>query len=210
MEALIIRHLVDFEEAFRCAYKLDDEIWEELGNAARKWAEEKGWDFDIDLEEDEFWTAPKSWKLPKESTENTEQDYLAYFEFDGAPDDDWEASNPNVDYLAVTRLCRATKRGMLGFRWKPSYFTEGNKVAWRKFMEKPAERIAQDTGLTYENKSGRFYLQTIVDLETLAKAIEDDAIEDALIPIRSTLDSLAAAVPTLTELLLQAKKQFKK
>jgi hypothetical protein len=77
-------------------------------------------------------------------------------------------------------------------------------------MEKPAERIAQDTGLTYENKSGRFYLQTIVDLETLAKAIEDDAIEDALIPIRSTLDSLAAAVPTLTELLLQAKKQFKK
>jgi hypothetical protein len=99
---------------------------------------------------------------------------------------------------------------MLGFRWRPEYFSYGNKVAWRRFVEKSAEKIVQETGLSYENKAGHFYLPIRVDLETLSKAVEEDAIEDALTPIRSTLDGLAAAVPTLTQFLMQAKKQFKK
>lgn len=210
IDALIIRHLADFEDAFRCAYNLDNEIWKAVGDTARKWAQEKGWAFEFDFEKDEFWTAPESWRLAKRQTEDSEEKWLAYFEFDAGPDDDFDEDNPQLDYLYVTRLCQATKRGMVGFRWCPQYFSEGNKVAWRKFVDTSAEKIAQETGLSYENKSGRFYLPTRVDSETLSKAVEEDAIEDALAPIRSTLDGLAAAVPTLTQLLERAKKQFKK
>jgi hypothetical protein len=209
MDALIIRHLEDFEDAYRCAYKLDNEIWKLLGAAAQKWAEDKGWDFGFDFEKDEFWTAPQGWKLPRRS--EGEQDWLAYFEFDAGPDDDWGDGSAEFDLLAVTRLCQATKRGKVGFRWRSDYFAAGNKVAWRGFVNKSAEQIAQKTGLTYENKSGRFYLPMTVDIETLAKAVEEDAIDDALFaPTKSALDGLAAAEPMLTQLLTEAKKEFKK
>jgi hypothetical protein len=189
---------------------LDEEIWNALGATAQRWAQEKEWEFGFNPASDEFWTAPQHWKLPKKSTEDSEQEWLAYFEFDAGPDDDFNSDNPQLDLLSVTRLCQATKRGMLGFRWRPDYFTDSNKVAWRRFAEKSAEGIARTTGLSYENKRGRFYLSTRVDLETLAKAVEDDAIEDALVPVRSTLDGLAGAVPALTQLLMQAKKQLQK
>jgi hypothetical protein len=47
--------------------------------------------------------------------------------------------------------------------------------------------------------------------DSLANAVEQDAIDDAVLdPIRKALDALAKAEPVLTELLMQAQKHFRK
>jgi hypothetical protein len=194
MDGLIVRHLVDLEEAGKRATDLDGEVFKVLKITAEKWAVKEGWQGKFDIDTDEFWLAPLKWKL----SGKPEEDWLAYFEFNagaGAGDDD--------AYFKMTRLCGEMNL-KFGFQWKSDHFPAGRKAAWRKFVNDAAEEIISKTGFEHE-KNGSFFLTVTIEAETLANAIEQDAIEDALGPFTTALDNLARSEPAFTDLLEAAK-----
>jgi hypothetical protein len=198
MDALIIRHLADIEEAGKRAYLLDDEILKILGKAAENWTK-SDWEGKYDIE-DEFSLCPLKWKRSEEDKE----DWLAYFQFDVGADDDL---NDDADFFKLTRLCQA-RNGKYGFRWRSDHYAEGRKVAWRNFIRDRAEEVVRETGFEHE-KDGTFFLTVTLNAESLAKAIEQDAIEDVISPFKSALDALARTEPAFTRLLEAAEIHFK-
>jgi hypothetical protein len=207
IDALIIRHLADLDEATKCANKLDIEIWEELGKIAEKWKDDKEWEarYSIDF----LWFAPQSWNLDKQPEKDSEGNWWAYFDFDAGANDDWDENNYDLDVYFTTRLCNISN-GKFGLRWRSDYYSEGNLVRWRKFTGAAAEDVIRQTGFGYEKETGGFYLPVKIDLETLAKAIEENAMEDAMKPFRTALDTLVNAEKVFTKLLIAAKKEFQK
>lgn len=206
IDGLIIRHLADIEAAGRRAYDLDTEVFKVLGKTAEKWAIKAAWQGNYDIDGDGFWLNPPKWKLSAE-TEEDKEDWLAYFDFNvGADDDLGVDSTMTHDFFKLTRLCQA-RNGKFGFRWISDRYAEGRKIAWRNFIRTSAEGVVRDTGFEVE-KNGTFFLSVTLDSDNLAKAIEQDAIEDALTPFALALDNLARAEPTFTRLLETAKTQF--
>jgi len=197
MDGLIVRHLVDIEEAGKRAFVLDAEVFKALAKTAEKWTAKTAWEGDSNIDEDNLWLAPLKWKLAGE-TEEGEADWLADFHFSAGGDDD--------DFFKLTRLCQA-RNGKFGFRWKSDHYGDGRRVAWRNFIRDNAEDIIRETGFEYE-KNGTFFPTVTLNAEALANAIEQDAIEDALGPFETALDNLTRTEPTFTRLLEAAKTHF--
>lgn len=206
IDGLIIRHLVDIEEAGHRAFDLEAQVFKALGIAAEKWATKTAWEGEFDIDEDNFWLGPLKWKLDAE-IEGQESDWLAFFYFGVGADDDPNGDSATNDYLKLTRLCQA-RNGKFGFRWKSDHFAEGRRVAWRNFIRENTEDIIRETGFEHEEKDGTFFLTVTLNADTLANAIEQDAIEDALGPFETALDKLIRAEPAFTRLLERAEPKF--
>ena len=61
-------------------------------------------------------------------------------------------------------------------------------------MIKDVAPFTQATAFTAEEK-GSFYMPLKLDVATLAAAVRDESIEDALGPVRQALDNIIAAKP---------------
>ncbi|MGE3740995.1 MAG: hypothetical protein AB7I59_16005, partial [Geminicoccaceae bacterium] len=78
---------------------------------------------------------------------------------------------------------------------------------WKRFAPPYIESIRQ-TGFSYEDDKGCFFLPVRIEAKELARAIENDAIEDALTPLRAALDRCREAKPDFDKLIGAAKKHF--
>jgi len=96
IDALIIRHLADIEAAGRRGFELDTEVFKVLGKTAEKWANKVNWQGNFDIEGDGFWLNPPDWKLSGK-TEEDDESWLGYFDFDVGADDDLEANDDKGD-----------------------------------------------------------------------------------------------------------------
>lgn len=207
MDGLIVRHLVDIEEAGKRAYALDFEVFKVLGKTAEKWATKAAWQGSFDIDGEGFWLNPPDWKLPAK-TDGDEEVWLAYFDFNVAAGDDLNGdSTTTLDFFKLTRLCQA-RNGRFGFRWKSDHYAEGQRVPWRNFIRDNAQDIIRETGFEHEEKEGTFFLTVTVNAETLASAIEQDAIGDALGPFETALNNLTRAEAAFTRLLKLAEPKF--
>ena len=92
----------------------------------------------------------------------------------------------------------STSNGKLGFQWKSDHYSEGRRVAWRNFIRDAAGNVIREMGFELE-KNGTFFLTVTLDAESLASAMDQDAIEDALLPFEKALDNVARAEPAFTE-----------
>jgi hypothetical protein len=137
-----------------------------------------------------------------------ERGYFAYFSFNGGPDDDLKTDEKMTnDFFKLTRLCQA-RNGKFGFQWRSEHYTEGKRALWRNFIRDRVEEVIRETGFDHE-RDGTFFLPVKLDAESVANAIEQDAIEDALGPFRAALEKLHQSEPAFTRILEAAKLHFK-
>ncbi|NIJ43485.1 hypothetical protein FHS78_003800 [Parvibaculum indicum] len=200
IDALIVRHLGDLDMAASyLANELEPRVASAMNSMAEKWAKKRRWrgQYSWSVGEDDYlWLAPQSWAVP-----DSDNDVYLSFCLWGEERDDFTGKKGH-DYFWLTRLLRAGQ-GKLGFlvECETQYF--GGKAQWKKFVRTYVEKLRAE-GFVFMEGSGGFFRPLVVDAETMAKAIEANAIEDALGPFVNALDDLKAAQPAFDELLQDA------
>jgi predicted RNase H-like HicB family nuclease len=206
MDALIVRHLSDIDTAAkRLSYSLEAQVGKAIDGIVEAWAEKNGWNGTFEWDQNELSVVPPEWKYRENGAD--EDSRSAWFYLYAGQGDDFDSTN-DLDYFWLTRLC-GSGRGELGFWWeyeKGSIAPKGRK--WKQFVRPYIER-ARETGFTYDEESGLFFIPVRVEPEFLAQAIENESIEDALQPIEMALEACIAAKPVFDEILDAARAQFK-
>jgi hypothetical protein len=105
------------------------------------------------------------------------------------------------DYYGLPYLCQAGV-GRLGFTFSQEVLKQG---AWKRFLREHTQ-ILQRLPFTLKRDSTLF-LPVHVPAEKLATALREEAIVDALEPIRSALETLKAAKDKLDMLLGAAERR---
>jgi hypothetical protein len=209
LDALIVRNLRDLDVATKRLWcDIQSRIGKTIDGIAESWAEKHKWKGKFEWDS-ELWLAPPEWKSPDSGDEDS---WLGYFELDAGFGDDFDFDAENgLDVYWLTRLCGAG-HGMMCFRWVYGDGLGAKKPKWKKFVNDAAgnwvERVRK-VGFTYDEGSGLFFIPVRAEAETLATAIEEDAIESALeLPFQQALDKLLAAKPEFDAMLERAKKDF--
>lgn len=209
LDALIIRNLSDLDTAAKRLYDdIQIRIAKAIDDIVESWTKKCSWVTTSTFHKDEIiYIAPPEWKSPDPQDADN---WLAWFAFEPGSGDNigGDDATSYFDTFWLTRLC-GVGHGMLCFRWHYGAEALGvTKPKWKKFVQVHIQRIVEKTGFTYEDSTGCFFNPLRVDSEKLAVAIEEDAAEDALQPIRDALDQLLAATPEFDALLKDAKKHF--
>ncbi|MBD2745798.1 hypothetical protein IC232_03715 [Microvirga sp. BT688] len=206
MDALIVRHLSDIDAAARrLSYELEAKVGKAIDVLIEEWAEKSGWEGSFSWDQVDLYFYPKEWEYTEEGSDEPSQ--YGYFYLYSGPGDNFD-DNAQVDYFWLTRLCGAG-RGELAFWWeyeKGTVAPKGKK--WKQFVNPYIERL-KAAGFNYHEDDGIFYRPVRVDAESLAKAVENESIEDALKPIEAALEACLAAQPIFDEILTAAKSHFK-
>jgi len=178
LDRLIIEHIADLDEGAKRLQLLQTKVAEAIDTLVQDWAEDKGW-----IAGDGTWNddgdagvCPPSWRPDGET-------WLAWFnlEYAGSDDGDWSEEK---DYYWLTRLC-GEGRGQVGFRF---YQEEFGKTPWKKFLSQKAE-VVSGTRFVMDDLPSLF-LPFKIDKQTLAGAVENETIRDALAPMTEALDHI--------------------
>jgi hypothetical protein len=203
IDALIVRNVLDVERAYdRLNNNIQPKVGKEIDNIIESWASENDWwyselSFDGDFPE----VAPASWRIS--DAESSEDKFIARFNANtndvGAKDGSWSW---------LTQLC-GLGSAPYGFRWVCDFAELGtNKSGWKKFLGRiNAPAAVKGFGFEYQDKSGAFFLPFIIDKEALAKAIEENNIEDALEPVRAALKTILDSWSVFDGFIKEFKKQ---
>jgi hypothetical protein len=177
LDALIVRHLIDLEDACeRLTNELDKEIFIEIDHVIREWArsEDRKWFFKETTEDTFAWMAPEEWRTPDA---DAEQKFRCRFKLDTTD------NAPGTEFY-LTSICDL-RGGPFGICWACDH--DGiNMKTWKKFLQ-PEIPAIENLGFRYQEKSGTFFVPIIISQNGLAEAIEGDNIEDALAPVLDAL-----------------------
>jgi len=210
LDALIVRNLRDLDlAAKRLYYDVETRVGKAIDGVTESWVNKHAWEGEFEWGDHEYnlWLAPPSWK----SSDSTEEDpWLGYFCLYTGFGDDFE-DEAKLDGFWLTRLC-GVGVGIICIRWTYGDGLGAKKSKWKRFINDAAgnwiERVRK-AGFTYDEGSGFFLMPVRVEAETLAAAIEEDAVESALEPpFQQALDKLLAAKPEFDAMLEAAKKYF--
>jgi hypothetical protein len=210
LDALIVRNLRDLDVATKRLWcDIESRMSKAIDEITENWAREHEWEGEFEWNKPEYdvWLAPPTWK----ASASTDEWLGSFYFYAGFGDDfDFEEDN-NLDVYWLTRLCHAG-RGILCFRWTYDDGLGATKTKWKRFVNDAAgdwvNRIRK-VGFTYDEGTGLFFMPVRVEAETLAAAIEEDAVEGALKPsFQQALDKLLAAQPEFNAMLEGAKTYF--
>jgi hypothetical protein len=186
IDALLVRNLLDLERASnRMTGEIEPKVGELIDKIITTWADEQtDWFVDIGFNDGYTEIAPESWRIP--DSERSENKFLAEFRTDA--NDVSQNENSWTSHFWLAQLCGLSD-GPVGFRWVCDFAALGtNKSGWKRFLSKiDAPAAAKGFGFEYQDKSGTFFLPFSIDKELLAKAIEENNIEDSLEPVRAAL-----------------------
>ena len=134
-----------------------------------EWISRNGWDGECELArgENKLWLAPSEWKFD-------EDNHFLYFNFGAS----WSEI---LDYVNIISLTESGER-------QAGLWLDYDTIKVRPFNKLFKEYIGEHPGLPLTGKD--FFLPVSLDREELAKALEEGAIEEALDPLRATLDRL--------------------
>lgn len=205
MDALIIRHLADIDAATkRLYYNIQEQVGKAIDDVTESWTKQNEWEGLFNWDQEHLIVYPRQWTYAEPGSDKNHR--LAWFELDAGQGDDL-VNDDRLDYFWLTRLCRAG-RGELALWWK---YEKGKfaltRPKWKQFVRPYIEKVLA-TGFTYDESRGLFFLPVRVELQSLAQAIETEAIEDALQSIDLALNACLAAKPIFDEILSTAKAQF--
>jgi hypothetical protein len=207
LDALIVRNLSDLDAAARrLRYDIQARVGKAIDEIAEAWTKKHSWDGVFGFDKDTLKVAPRQWKV---SNNQGDEEWLGWFELEAGLGDDWDSDDAtdSLDFFWLTRLCGAG-RGIVGFRWHCGTEALGTtRPKWKKFIQGQIQRINKKTDFSYED-TGNFFRPIQVETEKLAAAVEGDAIDMALQPIRDALDRLLIAEAEFDAILKSAKKEF--
>ena len=198
IDDLILRHLGDIEAASkRIAKILQPEISKTLNKVVHDWAKPRGWDTGKDFDKSDLWLAPPDWKATGGNKWHC-QFWLGAGEGDD-PNTGWE------DEYWLSQLCGVGGGVPVGIKWEPNF--GARKTQLRRFL---ADYVAELRGLGFQySERGSFFLVPFrIDSTSLAKALEDEALEEAMEPLKKALDQIEPAKSAFDRILVSAKKQF--
>ena len=190
VDALIVENLADLDAAVKHLTRIEGEVFSAIDKLVTRWAKDNGWKSNFNYLEEEAWIAHSSWI----SKDGEDDEFQARLWLDVGIGDTQEGE-PNEDWYYLTRLCGAGV-GQIGFRFSQEIL----KASKYKKMVKDVARLAQATAFTAEEK-GSFYMPIKLDITTLAAAIRNEAIGDALGPVRQALDNVASAKPAFDKII---------
>jgi hypothetical protein len=203
--AVIVRNLAVLDEASSLLqHKMEPEVFAAIDELAKKWVEKRKWRGKFNFLKDELWIAPPNWL----SEPDNDDSVFAWFEFHAGEGDDIGESE-NWAFYWLTRLC-ALRTGELGLRLaleNTKLGITGNKPKWRQFLFSRATPFIEH-GFKVEEREGRLFLPVRVDQGLLAKAYEDESMEEALIPFSEALERIDICLPLVEKLLNDTKEQF--
>jgi len=192
LNALIVSNIRDLDAA---AYHLTNSLQPEIARALDEVADplrtEAGWDGEADWNNDGIWLAPMDWRSPDG---DGPEDHMCTFwlthDFDELE---------QQDTFWLTELV-GEGRAKLGFCWSRENV---NKPRWRKELAKNSALIeeARKLGFSYFEKSGQFFLPVTISAAELARAVAEEAPEQALKPFEDALRKLIAVKPFFDRLL---------
>lgn len=199
MDSLIIRHLLDLENAAaRLHNDLGTRVFERIDNIVQQWIATRvdKWFFKASSDSAYARFAPESWRVA--GSAKKESDYKSFFQFKN-----WEEEQTEFYLTPVCNL----RGGPFGVEWQFKYNESGmNRNAWRKFIQPEIPKF-MSLGFRYQEKNDLFFVQTSLSQEKLAVAIENDAIEDALDPVRQGLKTIEAALEEFDRLIHRANSK---
>ncbi len=197
---LIIENIAMLEEANRLLQgELSKNVFAAIDKTIQTWAKKMDWDgaFEFWTEKD-FYFGPKQWQPSSEQSE----DWIGWFSID--------AVNPDKEEWLTTLL--AARQGEIGFKFTVDYvlFPNVGKRAWRAFASQQNHEHPEieKAGFQFDPREGSWFLPWKIDAKRLAQAYVDDAIEDALGPLREALERIKDVDPTLATLVESAQHQF--
>jgi hypothetical protein len=190
LDALIVANLDDLMAAIAHLEVVDASVWQDLAELATDWARSKKWCIEVDPADTykPFRLGPMSWRISDEG-----QAWRAYYELNTTRKDErlTDTDQPFVTYLTQSGP------GTAAFFFKQKVFNKESE--WKRFLRENA-RLVQGVPLTHE-KIGTFCVPVHVSKESLAAALREEAVTDALHPLRDALEVLGRGVPALTRLL---------
>jgi len=202
IQVLVIRHLKDIDAAAKLLEnEIQGTIFSKIDTCAEEWVAarpDKGWYGRYGWKEKRALAiAPIAWRVS--GSEPKEELFYASFELEGI--------DSEKDYFWLTTLCKQGG-GTMGFSWRFNleHFTI-KKRDWKNFIGPKVDEIRK-LGFTYDNTGGTFFMHFEINSEELAKAYEQDNIEDALQPMRQVLDRLDKARGSFDRLIASATKQL--
>lgn len=180
VDALLIRSLPELNEAALRMGDLSSEIGQAIDAEIAAWIARNGWSGAASyFSDDTTWLAPEEWMV---SADPDERAYLFFQleETDSDPENEW--------HLANFTGCGEQRTG-----FRLYYNTVTRPVFKRLWRE-----LKDTAGLPLLGSD--FFLPIVLDRETLAQAVENDLITDALQPLRDALDRLPQLVSQLEPL----------
>jgi hypothetical protein len=202
VDALIVRNIKELDgAATRVRSELQKQIGQELNTVVESWADKEGWKgvFDWYGEKDDIWVAASDWRG---DDEDDEHDYDFWFMLTLGEGRDFE-DYPDGDQFWLTTLCGAG-RATLGFLSGQDAYKYPKGRRWKAKIEPFVQELVK-LGFSYEDKTGQVFLPVTIEQERLARAIENEDIQEALGPIAVALDHLIQAKPIIDQLRASAK-----
>lgn len=208
LDALIVKNLADLDMAAkRLEHVIEAKIGKSIYKLVHEWAKPRGWIGDFEYRYDDYlWVTAPEWAAKDNPKEK--QGY-AWFTSTAGENDDLDSTSLNRDYFWLTRLCRLGE-GEMGFRWHYNQnLLRPKKREWKDFVVKFVDEIRSHQ-FRFEEGADFFFIGYTVDHANLVKAIEEDAVEDAIQePIRGALDRIEASKPSFDKLVRDARKAFR-
>ncbi|WP_058553363.1 hypothetical protein [Thiohalocapsa sp. ML1] len=193
--ALVIENIAMLEDAMALANgELGEEVFAEIDRVICHWADARGWKGKFSFWDDETSLWATEWVRIGEG----EEQWIAWFELD--------AEDPDEDTW-LTRLLGA-RRGRIGFAFHADL--GAGKPAWKRFAREfhQAHPEIEKSGFEYNDKDGSWFLPFKVQAKALAEAYANDALDDAMEPLRDALERVGSVYPTFAELVEAGKRKF--
>jgi hypothetical protein len=195
--ALVIENIAMLEDAMALANgDLGEEVFAEIDRVIGHWADARGWKGKFsfwDDDETSFWAT--EWVRTGERGE----EWIAWFQLD--------AVDPDEEETWLTALLGA-RRVRIGFAFHVDL--GAGKLAWKRFAREfhQAHPEIEKSGFEYNDKYGNWFLPFKVEAKALAEAYANDALDDAMEPLRDALERAGSVFPVFAELVEAGKRKF--
>ncbi|NWK73427.1 hypothetical protein HYG93_03845 [Acinetobacter sp. SwsAc6] len=160
-----------------------------------------------DFYEDETWFLPNVWSLESFDIENskTHKNVYAYYEL-------IHEGNNDTNYWRLSNyFSNEYDKAVFNFTFWKNSFSNYSKAAFKLFCSEQNNKFIELKKLGFQfNLDGQNWYLPIpfLNQEDVIQNYQNDTLEDALAPIKSTLDILIQAHPIFNEIVQSAKIQF--
>ncbi|MBV5273159.1 MAG: hypothetical protein JZU52_05805 [Lamprocystis purpurea] len=202
--ALIIKNIAMIEEANRLLQgDLSEKVFGAIDQTIQSWMDDlEGLEW---VGSFDFWNSrwgtyfgPEQWKTGDEEAEH----WIASFDLGAIGDDDGE------EWLTALL---AARRQRIGFRFSVDRSLLNVKIkAWRTFASEKNQECPEieQGGFQFEPREGTWFLPWQINADLLAETYVNDAIEDALDPLKEALERIHVVYPIFVELVESAQQHF--
>lgn len=202
--ALLLSQIGMFNEAkIHWENVVEPEILGAIDAIVENYAEGSGWDGKFDINDDNCWIAPPSWKVADQKKKSIYKAKIS-LSFDNDNEDDSE------DYWTA-RFCKQGKEGnRAGFYFEVNSSEFSGKNPWKAYAQKiDSDFVKELTAMKFEDASdGAFFLPIELDSGLLAKAWEtygadsdNLAEDDCFKPVIAALESIEKSIPIFDKIM---------